>query len=109
MAKPIILTTVGREPQATSEGELQLIKTGCDIDYIDAIVRAGGAPVILPCFEDKEAIRAIVRMADGVMLTGGGDVVSLAYGEEPHIKSKYQDPLRDEAEFAVTCLALEMG
>jgi putative glutamine amidotransferase len=107
--KPIILTTVGRQPQATPEGELQLVKTGCDINYVEAIVRAGGAPVILPCVEDNEAIHAIMRMVDGVMLTGGGDVVSLAYEEEPHIKSKDQDPRRDEAEFEVARVALEMG
>jgi gamma-glutamyl-gamma-aminobutyrate hydrolase PuuD len=108
MQKPIILTTVGRQPQATPEGELQLIKTGCDINYIEAIARAGGAPVILPCFDDKDAIRAIVRTADGILLTGGGDVVSLAYGAEPHIKSKGQDPVRDEMEIEVTRLAIEM-
>jgi putative glutamine amidotransferase len=109
MSKPIILTTVGRQPQATPEGELQLIKTGCDVNYVNAIIRAGGAPVILPCCDDKQAIHAIMRVADGIVLTGGGDVVSLAYGEEPHIKSKYQDPVRDEAEFEAARLALEMG
>jgi putative glutamine amidotransferase len=96
MKKPLILITVGRIPQATPIGELQSIKTGCDTDYVDSVVRAGGAPIILPCIEDRDAI-----------LTGGGDVVSLAYGEEPHEMSKYQDPVRDAMELQVARFALE--
>jgi putative glutamine amidotransferase len=108
MKKPIIVITVGRQPMAAPQDELQSIKTGCDTDYIDAVVRAGGAPVILPCFMDRDAIGSIVAAADGVILSGGGDVVSLAYGEEPHLLSKYQDPVRDEMEFEVARLALDM-
>ena len=108
MKKPIILVTVGRQPMATEQGELQSIRTGCDIDYIEAVVRAGGAPLIVPCICDKDAIRSFMEAADGVILTGGGDVISLAYGEEPHLMSKYQDPVRDEMEFEVARLALEM-
>ncbi len=107
MKKPIILITAGRVPQAASLGEEQSVKTGCDTDYTDSVVRSGGAPLILPCVTDKEAIRAAVEACDGIVLTGGGDVVSLHYGEEPHEMSKYQDPVRDEAEFEVTRLALQ--
>jgi putative glutamine amidotransferase len=43
------------------------------------------------------------------MLTGGGDVGSLFYGEEPHVASKLQDPVRDEMELEATQLALKRG
>jgi len=109
MKKPLILITVGRIPQATPIGELQSVKTGCDTDYVDSVVRAGGAPIILPCIDDRDAIRASVQICDGVILTGGGDVVSLAYGEEPHEMSKFQDPVRDAMELEVARLALEMN
>ncbi|MBV9866976.1 MAG: gamma-glutamyl-gamma-aminobutyrate hydrolase family protein [Abitibacteriaceae bacterium] len=108
MKKPIILITAGRQNQATPAGEVQSIRTGVDTDYVDAVVKAGGAPIIIPCFMDKAALESIMQTADGVVLTGGGDVVSLTYGEEPHDLSKYQDPVRDEMEFEVTRQALAL-
>src|SRR5437870_4504167 len=105
--KPIILITAGKQNPATPRGEVQVVTAGCDGDDIQSVVRAGGAPVILPCVADTEAIRAVVQAADGVLLTGGGDVISLAYGEEPHPTSKLQDPVRDAMEFEVTRQALE--
>jgi putative glutamine amidotransferase len=108
MRKPLILITVGRIPQATPHGELQSIATGCDTDYVDSVVRAGGAPLILPCIDNEEAVRAAVHACDGIILTGGGDVVSLNYGEEPHEMSKYQDPVRDATELTVARMALEL-
>src|SRR5260370_34349306 len=79
------------------------------MQYVRSVVRAGGAPVLLPCVADRDVIQAALQMADGLLLTGGGDILSLAYGEEPHPASKYQDPVRDEMEFEVTRLALETG
>jgi gamma-glutamyl-gamma-aminobutyrate hydrolase PuuD len=105
--KPIILVTAGKQNPATPRGEVQVVTAGCDVDYIQSVVRAGGAPVILPCVADPEAVRAVVQAVDGVLLTGGGDIVSLAYGEEPHPTSKLQDPARDAMEFEVTRRALE--
>lgn len=105
--KPLIVVTVGKQNQATARGEVQAITTGANVDYVNALLRSGGAPVLLPRMADRDAIRAVVEAADGVMLTGGGDVVSLAYNEEPHDKSKYQDPVRDEMEFEVVKVALE--
>jgi putative glutamine amidotransferase len=106
MAKPIILVTAGRQRRAAARSEIQTVNTGVDIDYIDSLVAAGGAPVILPCMPDKAAIASAVDAADGILLTGGGDVMSLAYGEEPHPSCMYQDPVRDEMEIEVVRLAL---
>jgi putative glutamine amidotransferase len=83
------------------------VTTGCNVNYVNAVVRAGGAPVLLPRIADADAIRTVVESADGLLLTGGGDVVSLAYGEEPHLTSKYQDPVRDEMELEATRAALD--
>jgi putative glutamine amidotransferase len=107
--RPLIAVTVGRQNQATRQGERQAITTGCNIDYVSAILRAGGAPVLVPCIADTEAVARVIDACDGLVLTGGGDVVSLAYHEEPHERSKYQDPVRDEMEFAAARAALERG
>src|SRR5438045_1884215 len=107
--KPIILITAGKAGQAAVKNELQATTASMNMNYVGSVVRAGGAPVVLPCVTDREAIRASLEIADGVLLPGGGDIVSFAYGEEPHPKSLYQDPVRDDTEFEVTRLALEMG
>lgn len=57
----------------------------------------------------EKAVEAALEAADGLLLTGGGDVVSLAYGEEPHPSSIYQDPVRDAEEFAAVRTAVERG
>lgn len=107
--RPILLVTVGRQNRATPPDEVQSVTTGCDIEYAECVVRAGGTPLLFPCVADPEAVAAAVAVADGILLTGGGDVVSLLYGEEPHPASKLQDPTRDEMELAVTRRALERG
>ncbi len=107
MRKPIILITAGRQNQATPAGEVQSVRTGVDTDYVDAVVKAGGAPLIVPCFAEQDAIEALMEVADGLILSGGGDIVSLAYDEEPHHLSKLQDPVRDEMEFQVCRAAMD--
>jgi putative glutamine amidotransferase len=106
-AKPLILITTSKQNHATPYAERQAVSTGCNIDYVHSVVRSGGAPVLLPRVDDREAIRAAVEAVAGVLLTGGGDILSLHYGEEPHAASKYQDPVRDEMELELTRLALE--
>lgn len=63
--------------------------------------------MLLPFLSDEDSVRVAVERLDGLLLSGGGDIVSLAYGEEPHPKSHYQDPARDEMEFALVRAALE--
>jgi len=42
--------------------------------YYDAILRAGGIPVILPPYEDAEDLERVLKMLDGVVLSGGADL-----------------------------------
>ncbi len=60
------------------------IKNGSPYDYVNrsylnAVEMAGGIPVPLP---NIPASLGIVRMCDGVIFTGGGDVHPKHYGEE---------------------------
>ena len=109
MSKPLIVITAGRRNLSAIAGEVQTALTGCDVDYVSSVLRAGGAPLLLPYLADNEAIETALRVADGLLLPGGGDVVSLAYGEEPHRKSVYQDPVRDEMELEVFRRAMEQN
>lgn len=47
-------------------------------NYADAIVRAGGLPVVLPLTERSDVYDEYLDRADGLMLTGGADIEPLA-------------------------------
>ncbi|MDO8585686.1 MAG: gamma-glutamyl-gamma-aminobutyrate hydrolase family protein [Armatimonadota bacterium] len=107
--KPIIAVATGSHSMYTPRSETQTVWSGIPLDYLKALIRSGGAPILLPYIADKQAIQAVLESSDGVLLPGGGDVVSLAYGEEPHPASHYQNAMRDQMEFEVIRLAIEMG
>lgn len=50
--------------------------------YQEAVIRAGGVPMILPGTTRREVIAACVQRADGVLLTGGEDVHPALYRPE---------------------------
>lgn len=52
-------------------------------DYIDAVLKAGGIPIIIPVNMDDNIISSQIKCVDGVIIPGGFDVNPLAYGEEP--------------------------
>ncbi len=52
--------------------------------YIRAVVAAGGAPFLIPLEVDEPKLRALYRLADGVLLTGGGDIDPDFYNQTPH-------------------------
>jgi putative glutamine amidotransferase len=52
-------------------------------NYVDAVWRAGGYPVILPCVEDPEAVDGALAMVDGILVAGGPDIDPHYFGEEP--------------------------
>jgi putative glutamine amidotransferase len=107
MGKPVIGITAGRRNHFARRGSRQMVTVGCTIEYVDSVVRSGGAPVLLPRVGDKEAVASFMRSIDALLLAGGGDVVSLAYGEQPHPLAKYQDPILDAMEFEAVHLAME--
>ncbi len=73
-------------------------------DYVDAVRRAGGVPLVLPAVEGEipEALAAI----HGLILSGGGDVDPSHYGGTPH-RSNYGISLeRDGFELALAGAAI---
>lgn len=53
-------------------------------DYVDAIVQAGGSPLLLPPLENPDIVRQYIGLCDGFILSGGGDINPILYGESPH-------------------------
>ncbi len=109
MPRPLILISTGRTMLASRGDDAQAVKVGCDSDYVAAVVRAGGAPLLLPPHGDRAATRDAIGAADALLLSGGGDVHSLCYGAQPHPKSRAQDAMRDATELSAVDFALQKG
>jgi len=50
--------------------------------YTDAVIAAGGLPVILPASARRQVIAEAVRRSDGVLLTGGDDIDPKCYAPD---------------------------
>jgi anthranilate synthase component 2/putative glutamine amidotransferase len=66
--------------------------------YVQAVLRAGGTPLILPCIAGERA--RMLEAVDGVMMTGGDDIDTRPLGIALHAKAECMLPERQEAEFA---------
>lgn len=71
-------------------------------DYADAVTKAGGTPLLLPPIEDDEMIRQYIRLCDGFILSGGGDINPLLYQENPHPRLEEFHTRLDEAQWLLT-------
>lgn len=107
MSRPIIGITTGRRNIWSALSEGQTAAVTCSLAYQQSVERSGGAPVLLPRTDDEAVVASVMSIVDGLLLSGGGDVVSLAYGAEPHPKTTYQDPIRDRMEFQAVRVAVE--
>ena len=76
-------------------------------DYLEAVKRTGGEPLELDL--GKDAPNQVVQNADGLLLTGGGDVDPALYGEAPHETFQASEAGRDAFEIAVVRAAMEAG
>ncbi|SHI54115.1 gamma-glutamyl-gamma-aminobutyrate hydrolase family protein [Lutispora thermophila] len=75
--RPIIGLTTFTESKGTS-------RYNClNCNYVNAIVEAGGTPVMIPLVENKDTLLQYMNIIDGILFTGGEDVLPLYYGENP--------------------------
>jgi putative glutamine amidotransferase len=74
--------------------------------YLDAIVAAGGVPVMIPLGLSDDDLREIIQQMDGILLPGGGDIEPSAYHGEGHPTVGSVDEDRDRVEFTVARTAV---
>jgi len=74
-------------------------------DYVWAVERAGGRPLLVPPSEDgaDETLDAL----DAVIFSGGSDLDPATYGQEAHAETRGIVAERDRAELALLHAALE--
>ncbi len=64
--------------------------------YYDAIIKAGGVPVILPPMDDEESLNRILDVLDGVVLVGGADLDPRRDGFMLHPTVRPMDSRRED-------------
>jgi putative glutamine amidotransferase len=77
--------------------------------YVDAVIAAGGAPLLIPPTDNLDVLRALYERIDGLLLSGGGDIHPQYYGEPAHPKLGNVDPARDVSEIPLAQWATEDG
>lgn len=75
-------------------------------DYVEAVVRAGGTPVLFPVTSDLDRLSALLNQVDGLLLTGGVDVDPAEYGEQKKPCCGDCSACRDSMEFPLCRAAL---
>ena len=73
-------------------------------DYVRAVERAGGRPLLVP--PSEEDVEETLDVLDAVIFSGGSDLDPATYGQEPHPETDRVLEGRDRAELALLEAAL---
>ena len=88
------MITIGISPDwDTQKGRINIPN-----DYITAVLRAGGLPLLFPLLDSEEAWKAMIDKVDGVIFSGGEDIDPKHFGEEVHPDCGTIIPERDAQE-----------
>lgn len=104
MSLPVIGITINDATNNSGLPAVLLLKV-----YIQAVMRAGGAPLLIPSEISEEAQREIYERLDALLFSGGGDISPETYGGEAHPKISRVDSPRDALETAMIRWAVEEG
>lgn len=96
-----LIAIIGR--RATTSSALRFSGTIAAEAVCDAVLRAGGEPVVLHGGDRAALVGIPGRLArfDGVCLPGGGDLNPARYAQAPDVRSEVPDDLQDEFDLAV--------
>ena len=95
MTSPIIGITVS---QIKSKNRRQNFNPSA---YAQAVVQAGGTPLLIPNEFPISEIPVLFKKIDGLLLSGGGDIDPILYHGTPHPKISGISADRDRLEFAL--------
>jgi putative glutamine amidotransferase len=96
-----ITTEITRASYGAWEEESALVPT----DYVHAVDRAGGRPLLVP--PSADGLEETLEVLDGILFSGGADLDPGTYGHDPHPETKGVVEERDQAELALLHAALD--
>jgi len=99
--KPVILLTAGtKEPD-------KLPKSVVLTDYYMEYIRKGGGIPIITCDERKDELKRLLKISNGLLLTGGGDPNPDYFMEKDENPGYEYDEKRDAMEYELIRLFME--
>jgi putative glutamine amidotransferase len=101
--RPVIGITTYVTPAAWGYWELEAALIPAD--YVHAVERAGGRPMLIP--PSTEGVDETLDAVDAIIFSGGSDLDPATYGEQPHPETFGVHRERDDAELALLTRALE--
>lgn len=78
-----------------------------DAAYVNAIVAAGGLPILIPQSENSKAFLKVMDLIDGLLLIGGEDLNPELYAERPSLRLETVNKNRDQFEWSILKGAVE--
>lgn len=79
------------------------------LTYSNAVIKAGGTPVLIPITTDSLVLRDVLNRVDGLLLIGGEDIHPSYFGEAPIPELGKVDPIRDIYDIALIRMAGDMN
>jgi putative glutamine amidotransferase len=76
-------------------------------EYVDAVRRAGGIPLLIPAGESR--VDQVLATLDGLVLAGGGDLCPTLYGGAMHETIYMVDSERDSSELEMARTVIQAG
>ncbi len=102
MVSPLIGITSSHSKNKFGLPQVHLMRT-----YIDAIIKAGGVPVIIPSELPEESWKLLYEKLDGILFSGGGDIDPKKFNGEAHPTVSGIDYDRDALEIPLVLQAIE--
>lgn len=82
-------------------------RVSVNINYQNAVIRAGGIPVLLPVTKEEELLAVYTDMCDGFLFSGGQDISPCRYGELPSRLTGPSSLLLDDYQLKLMKLVLD--
>ncbi len=82
---------------------------GTNKPYADAVLRAGGLPVLIPNDLSNSDLDLLIQRLDGILFTGGYDMEPSCYAHPPHPAIEQPDADRDRVEIHLVHSAVQHG
>ncbi len=83
--------------------------TALQHSYVNAIVQAGGMPILIPTILAEEDFLDLYSRLAGILFTGGGDISLDYFRGENHPRIGEVDPNRDATEIGLMRVAVSNG
>ena len=101
---PVIGITTNQSKNANGQPTIMLMQS-----YVNAVMQAGGVPVLIPSQIADEGWTEVYSRLDGILFSGGGDIgIEFAPGE-PHPRIDDVDLARDSIELKLVQAAASDG